>query len=478
MNENKNAIKLPKKVKLSYCLLTITPNMQNLFQIFYLVYFYVNVLQIGATAAGLIIMVARIWDFINDPMMGILVEKTTKPQKCIYWMKRALPLIIIFMILCYFAPNFSNGAKIVWALITYICLGMSQTMYSIPDGSLRARLTEDRDEQSKLNVYMNVFSALLNILVPMVTMPLASYMQGYGENTAFMKVAAIYGAIMLISTLIGLRGVDGYDHDDIATKKKSAPTAGEMIKALVTNPSSMVIIGIQAVKMLLSSLSAAVLVYFCTYVLGDVNIMSIQSAIGSIPSYIAIACLVFLFRKFGNAGTGILGSVWTLVTFGLLVLAYVTGHMTPTVYLVLVVINGFGNQLVSSMIPVCLVDSLIYSEYKTGSKNTGVIMAASGIGQKIGMAFGSSVAALIMGLLNFDPNAATQPQNILNAFFHLTITTQLVVYTFILIAFIVIYRIEKQIPEMQAAIAERKAAEAAEEAEAGAAETDDATAEA
>ena len=63
-------------------------------------------------------------------------------------------------------------------------------------------------------------------------------------------------------------------------------------------------------------------------------------------------------------------------------------------------------------------DAVDYGEWKSGRKDISVTMSAYGIGNKIGLAFGTSVAGFVIGALNFDPNAATQPTSVLNAFFH------------------------------------------------------------
>ena len=458
MNENSTTtVKLPQKVRIGYAILGIPSTLQMLLQMYFLVFFYTNILQIDGKVAALIIMVVRIWDFINDPLMGVLVEKTNKPQKCLYWMKRGIPLIAIFLILAFWAPNLSYEMKIVWAVATYVCLGMSATMFGIPSNALRPRLTADRTEQSRLNIYISIVSIALNVIVPAITMPLVAKLQGFGVSTTFMKVAAIYAAAIVILGFIGIKCCDGYDHDDVGVQNKKNVPAKEMFKALVTNKGAMLIVVMQAVKMLLSSVSSAVLVYFCTYTLGDPNIMSSQSVLGLIPNLAATALLVVLFKKFGNAGTGIMGCVWSLITLGIIVVAYFMGVLTPMMYLVCVVVMLFGGQLVGAVLQPCLMDALVYSEYKSGHKNTSVIMAASGIGQKFGLAFGSSVAALVVGLISFDPNAAEQPRVVLDAFFHLTVTSQIVVYAVILVIFIALAKLEKQLPAMQKAIDERNA---------------------
>ena len=78
------------------------------------------------------------------------------------------------------------------------------------------------------------------------------------------------------------------------------------------------------------------------------------------------------------------------------------------------------------------------------------------LGTKIGLAFGGSIAAYVIGLIGFDPNAATQPENIVNIFFHMTITSEAVIYGIMLVLFLYLTKIEKKLPMMRAEIAARK----------------------
>lgn len=136
MSTSSSNRKLPLRVLIGFPLANFGPTLQTCIQMYFLLYFFTNVLGISGTAAAVIIMVARIWDFINDPLMGILVERTKRPDKCLFWMRVTLVPVAIFMILTYTAPQFSNTGKIVWALLMFIGLGMSQTAYSIQLNSL------------------------------------------------------------------------------------------------------------------------------------------------------------------------------------------------------------------------------------------------------------------------------------------------------------------------------------------------------
>ena len=137
-----NDRKVPMRVKLGFPVLNIPSTIQMLIQMYFLLMFYTNILGISGTAAGLIVMLARIWDFINDPLMGIIVEKMKRSSKCLFIIRLATVPTGIFMVLCYSAPNLSYAMKIVWASVTFICFGMSQTAYSIAKEALQPKLKD------------------------------------------------------------------------------------------------------------------------------------------------------------------------------------------------------------------------------------------------------------------------------------------------------------------------------------------------
>lgn len=265
MNTQDTNRKLPMRVKLGYSVASVAPTIQMLIQMYFLLYFYVSIVGLSGGVAGTIILIARVWDFINDPLMGSLVEKSNKPGgTCLWWMKRALIPIAIFMVLCFSAPNLSYTMKVVWAAATFICLGMSQTAYSIPMNALQPKLTTDRTERVKLGTYGGVASSILNAIVPAVTMPLVAMLSTSNPATAFTKLAAIYACVYLLMGFLGILGCRGYEINDYDKEKGEnapAPTVKEMFAALVQNKVSGVVFLIQVVKMLFSSLQGSMLLY-------------------------------------------------------------------------------------------------------------------------------------------------------------------------------------------------------------------------
>ena len=128
----------------------------------YLLAFFTNLLGLSPLVAGNIFLVARIWDAINDPMMGTLADRTRSKWGSYrpYILFGALPLCVFF-ILCFSAPEMSMGAKIAWALVVYIGEGMLGTLVGMPYGTLPNAMTTDMQERAVLGVGRSMGSAIL-----------------------------------------------------------------------------------------------------------------------------------------------------------------------------------------------------------------------------------------------------------------------------------------------------------------------------
>lgn len=452
--------KLPFRVLIGYPLVNFGPTLQTCIQMYFLLYFFTNVLGISGTAAAVIIMVARIWDFINDPLMGILVERTKRPEKCLFWVRVALVPVAIFLVLTFTAPQFSSTGKIIWALLMFIGLGMSQTAYSIPLNSLRPKLTSDRAQRAKLGTFEGIFSIAANIIVPSVTMPFVAWLQGFPVSAPFMVLAIVYAGVYFLFSVLGLvmlRGSEPVESVDPAAASTAKFSAGAMIRVLLTNKVALMILVLQVIKMFISSTIGASMTYYYQYNLQNLELMSLVSTLGGFVGLLPVLFLVPLNKKLGNSGAALLGSA---VGFAAMLTRYIFHDATPALVVITNIFDGMGAQLVSSMMIQCLMDSLDYGEWKTGNRPVAVVMSANGIGQKIGLAFGTSIAGFIIGALNFDPNAAAQPDNILNAFFNINVALPLSMYVLMGAIFVYLMKIEKRLPQIRAEIETRRQAAA------------------
>ena len=214
--------RLPLKVKIALGVASWANNLLVLLNTYFLLYFYTDVVGISGGTAGIIMLIARVWDAVNDPMMGIIVDKTrSKEGKCRFWLKYFSVPTAVVLFLSYFCPAVSTPGKIAWVAVTYILQGMASTVLSVSTNALTARVTDDPDERVLIQQISSLGDLALSLTIPSVTLPLATFFAGESHNmiTGFAGVVAIYSVIYGVLRLISWKGTEGYDVDSSEDEK-------------------------------------------------------------------------------------------------------------------------------------------------------------------------------------------------------------------------------------------------------------------
>lgn len=142
---------VPKKEWLAYCVGALGQGMVYAIMSSYISDFYLNVLKVTPVFVLLLMFLARIWDAINDPIMGFIVDHVNpkKGKMRPYLLYTPIPVAILTMMLFY-APNISNTGKMVYATITYVLWGMIYTSSDVPFWSLPNIMTSNADERGSI----------------------------------------------------------------------------------------------------------------------------------------------------------------------------------------------------------------------------------------------------------------------------------------------------------------------------------------
>lgn len=450
--------KLPFKVKLTFAIGDMGKNCLILLNTYFLLYFYTDVVQISPGIAATIMLIARIWDAINDPMMGVLVDKTvSKEGKCRFYLKYFSVPAGVCLALTYFVPELSVGGKIVWVAITYIFQGMLTTITSVPLNALLARLTDNRLEKVSLGQYKAVGSMVANLVIPAVTLPLVTFFGGMNMTRGFGIVGAIYGVMYAACHLITWYGTKGYEKVEVSEvmggSHPQTTSVRDLLGAVAKNKICIIVSFSYILYLLYASLMGSTLVYYLQYNLQNTDLMAVYSIIGTASAIVPILMMKVLSAKLGNAKTCAYACVLVVIGY---IIRYVTKDQYTALLYVCWAIEGVGLGIFGSLIFQCILDSIIYGKWKTGVDTEGVVMSVFTFAQKGGQALGGVIAAYLLQLVSYEANAATQNQTVLNLFFAENITIPAVIFACIFFVFLYIARFEKKIPIMQQEIAERE----------------------
>nr|WP_320191231.1 MFS transporter [uncultured Desulfobacter sp.] len=175
----------------------------------WVMFFLTNVFKISAIAAGTLLLTARIWDAANEPMVGLLVDKTQTR------MGKARPYLLFFAIpyglagcFVFFTPDFSPSGKLMYAYILYCVLVLLYTLVNIPYNSMIALMTKNPNERIQLSRNRLLFALAAFMVVSMP--PQIAQVLGNGtdpaqvQQTGFFRVAIIFGIVATLGFLISV----------------------------------------------------------------------------------------------------------------------------------------------------------------------------------------------------------------------------------------------------------------------------------
>lgn len=442
MSTQKN--KLPAKVLASCAFYALSNNCMWMLNNYFLLFFYTDIIQIPSAAATVILLIARVWDAINDPMMGVLCDKTkSKEGKSRFWLGRVAIPAGVFVALSYFCPSWSTPGRIIWAGVAYILQGMAQTALGIPYSALIISIAPNRTDRVRIQQYTAIPSAMANFLIPALTMP---FVRSFGDGhmrTGFFVLAAIIGTAYAIGSLCIYFSTKGMDPDtsrtETAGERTDEPSALELIKAALQNKYCMLVTGGYMVYLLLSGIMGSTLIYYFRYYVGNENLMSVYSTTAVIGMLLAILIMRLISKKVGNAKTCIIGAALCVLA---MIPRIITGDKILPVFAVCMVLLGAGSGFIAEMMHQCKMDAATYGKLH-GADNPGVVVSIFTFAQKFGQAASSVIAAALLTVFCYKPGE--EPTSaVLKLFFAENIIFPLVIAVILIFILLAVDKMEKQ----------------------------------
>lgn len=356
----------------------------------YLSVFYTDVFGLTPAAVALLLLVAKVWDGVNDPMMGAVMERThTKWGRFRPYIAIGAPFLVIFTILTFSVPNFGSTGNLVYAYITYIGLGMIYTMTNVPYQGLPAVMTRDPHKINRLNSAQTMGMMLGMILLNLITLPLVNYFEAQYPKAGYQITAGLFALIALPMFWICAKVCK----ETVTVEKEYQPPLKDSIIQIVKNKNLMMIILYTILAMTSTMGRIGVAVYFYLHV---ANTGALTSVFMMMPMFMGALLMPFApkaMEHFGKKKVILFALIVQMIGLGMMVV----GPYTNLPYLFFChVIYGLG-AVEKACGPCMIVDALDAMDLKTGIRPDGTAFSLLGLGTKIGTAIGSAVGVAIIG---------------------------------------------------------------------------------
>jgi len=403
--------------------------------------FYLNVFGLGPIFVLLLMLLARIWDAINDPMMGMIADRLNlkhgkmKP----YILMTPIPIAVLTTLL-FFAPDISNTAKMVYASVTYVLWGMIYTMSDVPFWSMPNLMTSNPAERGRAFTIARTTNGIGSALPMAIFMILGPVLSKTGlsgtelEKTRYIVIAliaSILGNILFINTYFHVK-----ERVNIPQKKREKGESGSL-KLLFTNKPLMLVLimGVLSCGRYMFQAGAIHVARYSFYIgpalagMSDADkSQALQASISKVSLVFALATAVGMFgtmlvmpkliRRFSYKQLIIVSCIIGFVSS---MTIYFIGYNNFWACVPFLVISCIPAGVINVVSSAMIGDALDYMEWKTGLRETGIGSACQSFVNKLGNAFATSFIVLMYKIVDIDLSkivggAASIPATSLDAF--------------------------------------------------------------
>ena len=380
--------------------------------------FWTQVMGLSAWYS-LLIVILQVWDAINDPLIGSIVDADRhqyKRNKFLQYIWAGSIGLIVGGALCFLPfPGAPTWAKIIIFMAGYIIWDAFYTVANVPYGSLLSLISKDPADRASLSAWRSVGSIVGNLL-PMVILPFLIYNEDKSLNGPMVFVAAlVMGAIGFVLFQFMIRNTEIRVDTDITVSEdqpkfnvikamgnflKNRPAVGATLAAMG------MFIGMQGAT---TAVSVTFQIYF-----KNPQISGVISAFAMIPVVVFTPLARKMVTKYGKKELSIIGSICYIVSalvlfaapLGLIPVSEGNTGLDLIVYIVAQLIMALGLGIYSTVSWAMMGDAIDYNEWKFGTREEGTVYSLHSFFRKLAQGVGPALALAVMQGMGYVNNSA------------------------------------------------------------------------
>ena len=374
--------------------------------------YYTNVLQVNTVVLATMLLVWNVWDAVNDPLMGALMDKVFAKHhgqggKFRPWLLRSAPCVAITFIIFFTVPTYFKGVTML--VVLFFCKILYEgfyTMFNIPMGSMLSAMADTDGERAALSSARG-FGSMIGNIIPMIIMP--QLLAKFGDTSKAFGIGATLCAIVgFVFCMLHYAWTEERHVSVAPSESNDSVKLTDILNVFRVNRPflALCIHGICICTM--QYVSSTLGTYMYGDVLGNIGMMSMASAVGMPLGILALIITPKIADKVGLERMIriclLTASAIYFVLFGALMVASV-----PAIAYMLISSIAMGLASVSIYMQWGLVGEAIdYNEMITGKRTEGSIYGTFNLTRRIGQTVGNSAAVLALGWIGYQAGAAPQ----------------------------------------------------------------------
>ena len=384
MNKKNNVRPFSMKDKIGYTLGDLGCCFTEQYRAMYLSVFYTLVLQVNPFHVGILMLITKIWDAINDPIIGAIVDsrKASKGGKFIPWIRVfSFPMAVLCILGFVNVSNLNYGLRLAYMFITYVLYEALYTCVNVPFGTLSSVMTDNVNERTALSRYRSLGGTIFMTVMVMVG-PLFLYIDNKPVAGRFLMLAcicALLGLLCLQITCVWCK-----ERVEVPERPEGQKLNYlNVLKEISHNKALLGVMFFSLIGMIGASVVNGLNTYLYKDYFGNIKIQAISGMLSVLYAVIAFAITQPLANKFGKKEWCCMGAGFAAVVFG--VLFFIPLH-NPVMFIVINGICFLGASGMQVLVWAMVNDSIDYHELKTGERNEGIVYSTYSFFRKLASA--------------------------------------------------------------------------------------------
>jgi GPH family glycoside/pentoside/hexuronide:cation symporter len=384
----------------------------------YLLFFYTDVFGITAAAAGTMILVSRLWDGVNDPMMGMIADRTEtrwgKFRPYLLWI--CVPFAVMG-VLTFTTPDLSYGGKLVWAYVTFIGLMMLYTAINIPYTAMLGVMSSDPLVRTSLSSIKFIFAYSAGVIASATLLPMVKAIGKGNDAKGWQLSFVIYGIAAIGFFLVAFAGTRERVRPPVGQKT----SMGRDLRDLFSNRPWVILLVTTLTFILFVATRISVAAHYFKYYVGQQYIalpfvegtygyeelVSAFNAVGQLAAVVGVVLVSWFARLVGKKRAFIILYIVSIVSTAAF---YLLRPEDISFMFILQIIGSATGGPLSPLIWAMYADTADYGEWSTGRRATGLVFSASTMSQKFGWAIGAAFAGWLLSVVGFQPHIEQSPE--------------------------------------------------------------------
>ncbi len=395
--------KIPGLEKAAYTGGLLGQNMLYNFMSMYILFFFTDLLAIPVHAATTIIVIGSLWDAINDPIMGLVVDRTrSRWGKFRPYMIFGPLMIALTSVLCFVHYGVSPAATIALAAISYVLWDMSYTVCDIPIWAITSSVSHNPDERNMMVTLGKIGGTIGTVIVTVGSIQIINAFGGERSAGAYTKAVmliAVIGAVLMVAAGIKTKERIQPDKEVILIRKN--------LKTITVNGPLLALMAALLISNLVNGIRQSVQMYFVVYVWKDagyVTPIGLSLVIGMTLGMIIAPKLIKHFEKKK------LFFLFCLLGGLTSVIPFLGGRENVTLGLIFLGLSFVCTGAITILCSTMLLDAVEFSEWKLGYRGEGIIFSVNTFLTKLSSAFARLFIGIGLSIMSYVENQPITPK--------------------------------------------------------------------